>query len=256
MARSYNSAWEKIRRVNEQIINLNREIDAFFDTPADQIQRVTYCIDLEAFERTSELHRGKQVPLRFSVLAGEILYNLRYALDHVATQLVRSASGTVSKRTQFPIFTDDPATNERVARGYNRCIEGIPLGAQAVIEQLQPYWRRERRPHEDPLAVLSELCNRDKHRELNLTVILNSWAFTDLVFARIPKDETKANGPPLFKDVTVNVGGDATAHITLKEPAWPDEFPRPSLVQTLEKLLHDVRDVVAIFTTMFPEPVE
>jgi len=66
---------------------------------------------------------------------------------------------------QFPI-----ADNPKAFKGAKRRITDIPSGAQVEIEGLQPYNRRQDDPTRDPLWILNELSNIDKHRLPHLTL--------------------------------------------------------------------------------------
>jgi hypothetical protein len=102
---------------------------------------------------------------------GDVIYDLRSALDHLAWQLVIANGGTpvtpednAGPSTAFPIFH-----SKEGAKGGPRppvsIAGGVNTAALAVIERLQPYHRVDD-PQLDPLWQLSELCNTDKHRLL------------------------------------------------------------------------------------------
>jgi hypothetical protein len=91
-----------------------------------------------------------------SVLLGEIVYNLRSALDYLAFELARHDSGQIQENTQFPI--DD--TPEKFARSITTRLRGVSSAHVLLIEKLQPYtgcnWTE----------VLRDISNPDKHRQL------------------------------------------------------------------------------------------
>jgi hypothetical protein len=91
--------------------------------------------------------------LMFSILVGEVCYNLRAALDYLVFELAKLASGAEQKRTQFPI-EDDPA---EFPEGR---LKGLTRAHRTAIEALQPYngceWTRR----------LRDWSNPDKHRTL------------------------------------------------------------------------------------------
>ena len=92
-------------------------------------------------------------PEVFSVLVGEIVYNLRAALDHLVYELARMDSGAEQAGTQFPIFSKAEAFNRQR-------LTGVSDAHVAMLEAMQPFnggaW----------LARLAEISNRDKHRKL------------------------------------------------------------------------------------------
>jgi len=116
-------------------------------------------------------------PLRFSVICGDTVHNLRSALDHLVWQLVLSEGRKrPGSRNFFPIYTDfDDFIREvrsRKKKSRPGPLEGInPKGdAWTFIEDLQPYKRRElgMDPRAHQLAVLNRLSNTDKHRTLHV----------------------------------------------------------------------------------------
>ena len=119
--------------------------------------------EADAFRRQ---HNSRDVPLRFSVTAGEVLYHLRSSLDHLACDLIRPNGGCVTPQSQFPIFTFKPTKRKGMAR-YRDQVSGIAAEPAAMIEALQPYHRGEDGSAHF-LAVLKSLSNFDKHNSLVL----------------------------------------------------------------------------------------
>ena len=105
-------------------------------------------------------------PMQFGILAGEAVYHLRGAFDH----LVYSLSHLNRKRpsgTQFPLALDmtvyrtPPAPGKKSPR--HAALAGVSEKYRAIIDEFQPY-------HDGPLAkqnrlyVLGQFANADKHR--------------------------------------------------------------------------------------------
>jgi hypothetical protein len=103
--------------------------------------------------------------LRVGIILGDIVQNLRSALDYLFWQLychyirVPRTDGE-AKGVQFPI-EDGPERfgNKRVH------FHKIPSPQWAVIDDAQPYNGAD--PSRDALRAIRELSNRDKHRALN-----------------------------------------------------------------------------------------
>src|ERR1700724_711353 len=73
--------YEKLKRADESIQNLNSEIVAFLDERpeggfSDDKQK--------AAKQLAEFHTKRVVPLRFGVIAGEVAHHLRSSLEHIA----------------------------------------------------------------------------------------------------------------------------------------------------------------------------
>jgi hypothetical protein len=96
------------------------------------------------------------------MLIGDVLHNLRSALDHLAWSLAGTKANT---GTEFPIFIDPVNFH---GSGLDK-MHDIPPGAQAIIESLQPYNRRHGLAERiEPLWLLQRLDIEDKHHALNL----------------------------------------------------------------------------------------
>jgi len=108
--------------------------------------------------------------LRFSIIIGECLHNLRSALEYIVRQLVIVNNRTPTNANQFPICLHPPGSDLNLRKD-RLC--GVSVKAKAVIEGLQPYktpeFKNFARYH--PLWILSELNNIDKHRTLTLTSV-------------------------------------------------------------------------------------
>ena len=102
--------------------------------------------------------REKPLP-QIGILVGEILYQIRSSLDHLAWQLAILRHDPPPDRTEFPIC--DSAKSYKGSCGK---IGGLPLAAQTIVDGLQPYVRKPAAPHDDPLWILHRLTNDDKHR--------------------------------------------------------------------------------------------
>ncbi len=118
---------------------------------------------------------GIEPPEMFPIVLGDVLFNMRSALDHL---VVAIAPKDFKKRVGFPICTVDPlATDERTGKyldaqasgAWISRTKGLPADCVAAIRRLQPYeaGRQLSEPAEGhPLAILSALQNADKHRNL------------------------------------------------------------------------------------------
>jgi len=107
-------------------------------------------------------------PLRFGVMAGNIVYQLRSILDHLVCQLVVANGQEPTSVNQFPVYTPDRKVIKNAAHFDQVTRDGVLLGVReehrAAIELFQPYHRQDWATH--PLAVLQRLNNIDKHNLL------------------------------------------------------------------------------------------
>jgi hypothetical protein len=99
----------------------------------------------------------QDIPVEISLIAGDVLQNLRSALDYLACALVGRNGKKPTKETSFPIF-DDAA---KYQSGYARKINGMGKYAINDITAIKPY-----KGGDDTLWRLHRLNNVDKHRLL------------------------------------------------------------------------------------------
>jgi hypothetical protein len=112
----------------------------------------------------------------WSPIVGDIVYNVRSALDHLAWQLViRNERNPRSHRPQFPIFTrdpldpsiySDPEEAKRARVSWKNQVRGMHKADVELLKRLQPYNGPDS-PDDHPLARLNQLSNWDKHREFH-----------------------------------------------------------------------------------------
>ncbi len=105
------------------------------------------------------------IPERWSVLIGDVLTNLRGALDHAFWAAVNAHSGQPERpsRIQFPI----DASRRDFKNHAKELQELVPADVWQLIEQAQPFhWDADASAH--PLERLRWLSNMDKHRFLHV----------------------------------------------------------------------------------------
>jgi hypothetical protein len=109
-----------------------------------------------------------QPDIRFSIIAGDIIHNLRSTLDHLVWQLVLRDGQEPTDRNQFPIYTsEDRFVKEVKSRQKNperSVLYGITIDgdAWAIIEKAQPY--HSPKPMANHIGILGRLSILDKHR--------------------------------------------------------------------------------------------
>ena len=164
-------AYKRVNRAREHLDELKREIDAFSQNCIHGVsvdyQRIRSPIDRSEFTDIRNVRRRPvPVPQEFGVLVGEIIYNLRAALDYLVYELARFDAKHEIEGTQFPIedsakrFEDRICTVEDKQRG--RYLRGVSSEHTIAIKKLQPFngchWTRQ----------LRDISNPDKHRRLTV----------------------------------------------------------------------------------------
>lgn len=165
-------AADKVARAERHFSELSDAIDAF-------LAEDPYTVTVKGYA----VPTGDQVMLRFTVLVhsevppeiapiiGDVMFNLRSALDHLAYALVIANNKKPSARTEFPIFYSSDrfkgigkTERDRWTTGLDK-MAGMSKPAQALIESLQPY--NARVPKREALWLLHELHITDKHHRLH-----------------------------------------------------------------------------------------
>jgi len=150
----------KIIRAKDQIEAFYREITLFWESepkPCEIIEESYSKKPNYAFRVQS----NREPPREWGLIVGEITYNLRSALDHLAWQLALLGTNNPSRRTEFPIFNSDIDFRG----GARRKMINIPVNIHPVIESLQPY-NKGNWPPVECLWWLHEINRVDKHREI------------------------------------------------------------------------------------------
>ena len=152
------SAGFKVDRAKEHLSSLKEAVKAFLDTAPYKIgtKREPHSRKLIYYMASLE-----PVPWRVSALAGDVLNNLRSALDHLAFQLFFAGTGKPGdsfKHVYFPIADDAAKFKAKSPRQ----VRGMGTVAMNAIGALEPY--KGGKGHQ--FWLLHNLNNVDKHRLL------------------------------------------------------------------------------------------
>lgn len=155
----------KLRRAEEHnrclVTEFNAWIELYIKASMFNIWRdgVWYVVTVEPFPEPD---------IRFSTIAGDIIHNLRCALDHLVGQLVLRDGHEPSWRTDFPIYDSQKSFFEEVkfrkSKPEHSVLYGITIDGDAwtIIEGAQPY--NSTPFFRSPLRVIKKFSNADKHR--------------------------------------------------------------------------------------------
>lgn len=143
----------KIERAKKHLMDLERELRKWrrFHNKALRAK--------SNFELPKEVRPVLPLSLSFEAvaMAGDVVQNLRSALDHLAYQLVLINGKKPTRDTAFPIHEDVAAYERNKARK----VKGMRPGAIKAIDRIKPYGGGD-----SFLWKLHELNNIDKHRTL------------------------------------------------------------------------------------------
>lgn len=110
------------------------------------------------------------VPDGFSLLAGEAIYQLRTALDHLIIELIRANKQEPSPRNMWPVLS------QKHERSLKIKTQGVSWTAFKRIESFQPY-SCGTNYKEHPLWTLNKFSNWDKHNFLIRTFLARFEGF-------------------------------------------------------------------------------
>ncbi len=177
---------ERLKRADQNIVNLHDEITTFFKKCDYPI--IPHPNDKE-WQNAVDYHRNLEIPLRFAVLAGEIVHHLRSSLDHLVWIFSSAKARTEnSVSIAFPILWRDPPTPKELKR-FDRNIQGITDSrVRDIITALQPY-HRGGDGIDDPLAIVHEMNRYDKHREL---LLVSSGITVSIITSQLSTEATEA----------------------------------------------------------------
>jgi hypothetical protein len=216
----------------------------------------SYKVDPSTGENVIRLHIKDPVPDGWSLDVGDILHNMRSALDHLAFEIAARGKGsplTVGeiRSSEFPIFREKPPDDRFLAKV--RC---WPTSARAIARQLQPYQRAD--PANDILQVVQALSNIDKHRRLHFVVAnLVGYTITPSSDARI---RNVRSGAGAFRDgdELARVLSDAICKLDIDCAIAecfdePDAIPATSTVPFDQGLRHCLKEIRGkIFPAFMP----
>ena len=173
MPHPLDSCASKIHWAQQHAEKLAAEVAEFLNLSP---YRVEIRVDSDARRKSGLISVDRIPPDAISLLVGDVVHNLRSALDHLAGRLVELGPDDPTVKPQakpeFPIYWQ---RTEYSAYGARK-MRGAPDAVLELVEQLQPFapkngnwdnpWAAAPRQH--PLWVLNWLDIVDKHRRLNV----------------------------------------------------------------------------------------
>jgi len=197
----------KLDRAQQQLLALDHTLIAFAERePYRLVERVDVHDGDGLADYAYVVTDLRPTRPEWAVQIGEILHNLRSALDY----LVYASATKHSWTTQFPIFhrkRDWDAKSQPMLRH-------VPRRYVEIVEAAQPYTLRE--PQEHLLSKLNYLSNTDKHRLLNTT----ATALTEAEPTFLPERDVAAIHDVIFDTGVLEEGQELVR--LLIEPGGPD----------------------------------
>lgn len=175
---SFNGCWAKVNRAKQHRDALEGYISETFSVRAN-LPTLGAKFDTESGEHIVYINRVPDLgPFRENValFVGDVVHNLRCALDHLAFQLAcyhqgHSLPPKKERSVQF-VITNNTDNEVKFYKNYKGYLQYIAPEHIKIIEGLQPYHRTAGRPDSwsgtyiHQLDLLKHLSNMDKHRML------------------------------------------------------------------------------------------
>ena len=152
---SLDSSKLKIGGAGQHLQELNAAIDSF--VTEGNAYAIDVHIDQDRREYVATFRVLQKPPMEWAVVVGEILYDIRSALDHLALQLVLQNGDDSNKGNLHA-----PGHLRRQPAGM------ICFGCAGNHQGTQPFYAGEPGSKKNLLWILHELTNIDKHRTLHL----------------------------------------------------------------------------------------
>lgn len=266
------SARLKIKRANKHIRSLNVTISRTSAKPDVTLGRqgklkLPNGIKGVRVEKASvyEFAIDPAIGLSWGLIVGDILGNLRAALDHIAWALAMkhatdqgvTLTEEEKRKVTFPLYITN-SKNPFVGGLPKRAFDSLPPAAYSTVETFQPY-NRTKWPELKYLGILDQLVNEDKHRIVTtvrrdvgfrfsgddefMRTRLNKpdkilFLLTDAVRNRLIANSGRSNLEP-------EVSFDVVLYVPL---LWPNYFP----VSEFSRIHNFIRDkVIPAFTGFF-----
>ncbi|MGA8804861.1 MAG: hypothetical protein WB866_09235 [Solirubrobacterales bacterium] len=212
----------KLDRAIEHLETVKEACERFLKT---QPFTVSTEFESEADCYVARFRQRREMPIAVGVIVGEVVHDLRSALEHVAWLLATAHAddpaklwekGTREKIT-FPV------AKKREHFDSHSLMEFISVPAQRVLDELQPHTRGN--PYQverHPLAALHDFWNVDKHRvvhggigEFDLSTTVSWTPMAIDVDELLNADVHVAPLDPLTVGGQLS-DGDAIAHVTFR----------------------------------------
>lgn len=174
-----------------------------------------------------------------AVVIGDVIHNVRSALNHLAVACVPREKRR--RRVQFPIFDEDPATIEDLERrkatldAWKKQTKGMIPEARAALQTLQPYNSGFDNKTLHGLTIVEELSNTDKHRELVVTgsglrnpvvrKFTNGLALRPESVVGDVKDGAQITSEPFPREVEMEIEGTVLVVVGMGEKGGYAELP-------------------------------
>ena len=154
----------KLLRADAHREELKSLIDAFFDSNPYEFYSQ---FDRQASAWLIRVKVLEEPPPMLGIIVGDIVHNIRSALDHLACQFVLHSGNQPTTRTAFPLFDEKPKPGSKPEKRWKDITAGMNAEALEYIDHFQPY-QTAGKPEPHLLSMLNTLWNWDKHHDIHV----------------------------------------------------------------------------------------
>ncbi len=148
---------QKVKRAGMHLDELKLGLKAFMDSDPFSI---SLDFETEPEKVTVQILKANAVPAELLPVIGDVIHNLRSALDHLSYALVKVTGKEPSTKNEFPIL-DGPLTKPKFQKRFEDKLVGMNPEVMEMIRQIRPY-----KGGNDALWRLHRLDIVDKHQML------------------------------------------------------------------------------------------
>jgi hypothetical protein len=215
----------------------------------------------------------RAVPIEWGLIVGDITHNQRSALDHIAWELVKrgnrpphTLSGRQQRRVAFPLFTGPPGGGFH-ATVLNAQLPGVARSQRTLIRRFQPYMHTKAKESRQPLAVLADINNDDKHRTIHPVAAVSARAeyeIAELAGCEITRLPAHGRGQVLHEGaelVLIGVrkterGAEPHMKVNSRVPSIPTIGERVTVQDWINRVGPAVGAVIKHFSDIPPEALK
>jgi len=241
-AASLQGVWAKLDRAEEHLKTLVGEVGAFITREPQPFGLSIPYLDAETGWHTVYGIVEEKPPERLGVILGDLLHNVRSALDHLVWQLVLLNGGQPkggARGNAFPIAL----TPDQWVSAQSQHLAGVDARHREIIEKTQPYKRGSDAPM-TYLGWLRFLSDTDKHQVVHPTLATMQDDPVDAVSFRVTHgpgrvvakqfqqvlfehgaELLRCKVEPLTSDTEVEMVGDIPLRVAFSDRRAPDAIP-------------------------------
>jgi hypothetical protein len=242
------TAYLRVERAREHLEDIKQRSAAYWDSTE---KHASFGLNVEAKKLYLRQPLNlRPLPAKVGLLAGEVIYNLRAALDYLVFELAILDTGSEQRGTQFPIedSKDSWRTHVYPRNGRPSYLNGLTKKHIAAVKRCQPCRGLGGKRRFAWIARMRDISNADKHRQW--TVVMGMvhgnvrWqsgpvgSFSEVASGKVYRAQ-KADGT----DIDVHVDGNLIPFITLENGA--------PIIQTLQQFIARVTDILDAFKPEF-----